>query len=77
MVHNLRAEPKLTLRRGRHREALIAREVPLEAASSVLKRYVAQVPITRPYFDADASATEREFAAEAGSHPVFELDAAH
>lgn len=72
-VHNLRADPSLTLRRGRHRESLVAQEVGHEEAGAILKQYVNQVRITAPYFDAKRSASETEFANEAGRHPVFEL----
>lgn len=72
-VHNLRASPSLTLRRGRHTEALMAREVGVEEAAPVLKRYVKQVRITAPYFDVKAADPVDRFAAEAHRHPVFEL----
>jgi deazaflavin-dependent oxidoreductase (nitroreductase family) len=72
-VHNLRADPSLTLRRGRHRESLVAQEVGSEDAGVILKRYVNQVRITAPYFDAKRSASELDFANEAGRHPVFEI----
>jgi deazaflavin-dependent oxidoreductase (nitroreductase family) len=38
-VHKLRAEPILTLGRGRHRESLIAHEIAPADAGPVLKRY--------------------------------------
>ena len=75
-VHNLRAEPILTLGRGRHRESLIAHEIAPADAGPILKRYVSQVRITAPYFDAKASAPESEFVGEAAHHPVFELQSA-
>jgi hypothetical protein len=76
-VHNLRADPSLTLRRGRRREALVAHEIAREEAGVVLKRYVKQVLVTAPYFDAKRSAAESEFVNEADRHPVFELRSAH
>ena len=72
-VHNLRAEPSLTLRRGRRREFLTAHELGAEDAGPILKRYVAQVRITAPYFDAKRSSPESVFVGEAARHPVFEL----
>jgi len=45
---------------------------PAEAAS-VLQRYVAQVPITRPFFDVTEKSSLDAFAAEAARHPVFLL----
>ncbi|MDT7685349.1 MAG: hypothetical protein QOG57_5659, partial [Pseudonocardiales bacterium] len=35
--------------------------------------YVRQVPITAPFFDADANAPVQDFVAEAARHPVFRL----
>jgi deazaflavin-dependent oxidoreductase (nitroreductase family) len=75
-VHNLRADPSLTLRRGRHRQSLVAHELGHEEAGAILKTYVNQVRITASYFDAKRSASEREFADEGGKHPVFELRSA-
>ena len=72
-VHNLRADPSLMLRRGRHHESLVAHELSQAEADPILKRYVNQVPITAPYFDAKRSAPDSEFADEAARHPVFEL----
>jgi deazaflavin-dependent oxidoreductase (nitroreductase family) len=72
-VHNLRANPRLTLRRGRHQEHLVAQEVGPEQAGPILKRYVTQVRITAPYFDAKRSAPDIVFISEANRHPVFEL----
>ncbi len=72
-VHNLRADPLLTLRRGRSRESLTAHELEAEAAGPVLKRYVAQVRITAPYFDAHRAAPVADFVREARRHPVFQL----
>ena len=72
-VHNLRADPRLAIRRGRHEENLIAVELNAEQAAPVLKRYVKQVRITAPYFDASAADAAERFAEEADRHPVFLL----
>lgn len=72
-VHNVRAAKQVTLSRGRHSETLRAVEVSSEAAAPVLKRYVAGVAITRPYFDAGPDDPIERFVAEASRHPVFEL----
>ena len=72
-VHNLRAHPTLTLRRGRRTESLVAHEVDPQEAAPLLKRYLKQVRITLPYFDAKVSDPVEVFAEEAAHHPVFEL----
>lgn len=73
-VHNVRADPALQLRRGRHRERLRAQEITAAAAGPVLRRYVRAVAVTRPYFDAGPDDPDAAFVAEAASHPVFQLD---
>lgn len=72
-VHNVRANPTVELRRGRHRQLLRAREVPAADAGPVLHRYVQDVKITRPYLDAGPADPEAAFIDEAAKHPVFEL----
>jgi len=72
-VHNLRATGVLQLRRGREREPLVAEEVGPEEAGPILKRYVRQVRITAPFFDARRTDPVEGFVAEAGRHPVFRL----
>jgi hypothetical protein len=51
-VHNVRAHPQITLRRGGRTEVVRAGEVPPEVAGPVLKQYVTRVRVTAPYFDA-------------------------
>jgi deazaflavin-dependent oxidoreductase (nitroreductase family) len=72
-VHNLRANGALRLRRGRARESLAAEEVGPEEAGPILKRYVRQVRITAPFFDARRTDPVEAFVAEADRHPVFRL----
>ncbi len=74
-VLNLRAHPRLELRRGRRRETLVAAEVDGATAGPVLRRYAAAVPVTRPFFDAAPEDDDAAFAAEAHAHPVFLLSA--
>ena len=59
--------------RGRRRERLVLFDVEPAEAASVLQRYVAQVPITRPFFDVTRESSLDAFAAEAARHPVFRL----
>jgi deazaflavin-dependent oxidoreductase (nitroreductase family) len=72
-VRNARAAREVTLCRGRHSETVSIEEVRPEEAGPVLKRYVAEVPITRPFFDARPDSPARVFAAEAPRHPVFRI----
>ncbi len=72
-VHNVRARPEVSLRRGGTTELLHAEEAGAQAAGTVLRRYVGQVRVTAPFFDAKAEDPEQAFAAEAHRHPVFRL----
>jgi len=72
-VHNVRAFPRVTLRRGREHESFRAEEVEPEQAGPVLKVCVRRVPITAPYFDAKRNDPVDRFVTEADRHPVFRL----
>lgn len=72
-VRNVRALPEVSLQRARTTELLHAEEVGAQAAGPVLRRYVRQVRVTAPFFDAGAEDPEQDFAAEALRHPVFRL----
>lgn len=72
-VRNARAAGRVTLSRGcRSETAALAELGPLESAP-VLRQYVREVPITRPFFDATPDAPLETFAAEAPRHPVFRI----
>jgi deazaflavin-dependent oxidoreductase (nitroreductase family) len=72
-VWNVRAAGGATLSRGRRMERVHLVELgPLESAP-VLRRYVAEVPVTRPFFDARAGDPLEAFEAEAARHPVFRI----
>jgi hypothetical protein len=51
----------------------VAEEVGPEQAAPILRRYVRQVRITAPFFDARRTDPLESFVAEAGRHPVFRL----
>ena len=72
-VHNVRANPEVTIRRGRRIETLYAEELDPEAAGPVLQRYVSSVRVTAPFFDAKRGAPSGEFIKEVPRHPVFKL----
>jgi deazaflavin-dependent oxidoreductase (nitroreductase family) len=72
-VHNVRAAPRVSVRRGSTSESLDVVEADAATAGPVLRSYVRSVPMTAPYFDAKADDPVEKFVAEAGSHPVFLL----
>ncbi len=72
-VHNVRSTPEVSLRRGRRTEMRSAIEVDAETAGPVLQRYVRDVRVTAPFFDAKASDPVELFVREAPRHPVFRL----
>ncbi len=72
-VHNVRADPQVSLRRGRKTEVLRAEEAGPQAAGPVLQRYVRQVRVTAPFFDAKGNDPVERFVKEASRHPVFKL----
>ena len=75
-ARNVRAAGRVTMRRGRAAESLIATELPAPEAAPILKRYLAEHPRTvGAYFDVDKDAALEDFAAEAARHPVFRLTA--
>jgi deazaflavin-dependent oxidoreductase (nitroreductase family) len=72
-VRNARVAREVTLRRGRRVDTVVVFELPPEEAASVLKRYLTEVPITRPYFDVTPASDLAAFTAEAPRHPVFRI----
>jgi deazaflavin-dependent oxidoreductase (nitroreductase family) len=72
-VYNVRAHPDVTLRHGKREESLHAEEVDPAAAAPVLKRYVSNVRVTAPFFDAKDVDPAEAFLEEAARHPVFKL----
>src|SRR5262249_65717 len=72
-VRNARAAGEALVSRGRRIESVVLFALDPEEAGPVLKRYVTEVPITRPYFDATPASNLTAFAAEASRHPVFRI----
>jgi deazaflavin-dependent oxidoreductase (nitroreductase family) len=72
-VRNARAAGRVTLRRGRQSETVTIVELDPEESAPVLKKYLKQVPIVRPYFDATPESPLEAFVAEASRHPVFRI----
>jgi hypothetical protein len=48
-------------------------ELASDEAAPVLKKYLSQVPVVRPFFDVMPQSDLRDFAAEAPKHPVFRV----
>jgi deazaflavin-dependent oxidoreductase (nitroreductase family) len=72
-VRDARAAGQVTLSRGRHTETVGIVELGPQACAPVLKRYVTDVPITRPFFDARPQSPLEAFEQEAPQHPVFRI----
>ncbi len=73
-VKNTRAAGQVRLSRGRRTEDVAVEEESDPArCAAVLKKYIAQEPITRKFFKATHGAPVEEFIAEAPRHPVFRV----
>jgi deazaflavin-dependent oxidoreductase (nitroreductase family) len=73
-VRNVRAAGEVTLRRGARSETYRATEVASTEAVPVLRKYIRDIRIARPYFNATPDSTDEQIAADAPNHPVFRLD---
>jgi deazaflavin-dependent oxidoreductase (nitroreductase family) len=76
-VHNVRAAGVVELSRGGRSHRYRATEVDLVDAVPVIRRYIAQVPVTRAWWAARADASQTDMLAEASTHPVFRLEPEH
>ena len=74
-VRNARAAGEVTLSRGGRTERVRVSELSPQASAPVLRQYISEVRVTRPYFDVTPGSTDQAFAAEAPRHPVFEIQA--
>jgi deazaflavin-dependent oxidoreductase (nitroreductase family) len=72
-VRNVRAAGQIQLTRGRRSERVEVDEVRGEEAAGVLRTYLGNVRVVRPYFDAAPDSPLATFVAEASRHPVFRL----
>jgi deazaflavin-dependent oxidoreductase (nitroreductase family) len=76
-VRNVRASGEVTLTRGSHSDRFRVEEVGVPEAVLVLRNYLSEVPVTRPYFDAAPDSPDEAIAAELPKHPVFRLIPLH
>jgi hypothetical protein len=72
-VLNTRAHGEVTLSRGGHSETYKVEEAGAEDAIPVLRKYIAEIRVTHPYFDATANSSDEAVAAELSRHAVFRL----
>jgi len=72
-VRNLRAARTATLTRDRHSERISVTELEAKEAAPILKQYLLQVRVVRPYFDVTKDASLEAFESEAPRHPVFKI----
>jgi deazaflavin-dependent oxidoreductase (nitroreductase family) len=72
-VLNTRAHGEVILSRGGHCQTYKVEEVGAEAAIPVLRKYIAEIRVTRPYFDANPNSSDEAVAAELPRHAVFRL----
>lgn len=72
-VRNARAAGEVTLSRGGRTERVRVSELSPEASAPVLRKYISEVRVTRPYFDVTVDSTDQELAEESPRHPVFQV----
>ena len=72
-VRNARAAKQVTLSRGRRFDTVRIVELAAEDAAPVLKKYLAQVPVVRPFFYGSPNTSLRVFVGEASRHPVISV----
>lgn len=76
-VHNIRARPIATLRRGPGEQQVRAHAVEPEVAALILKRYLTDLEkIVKDYFDVAATDPIERFAEIVDRHPVFRIESA-
>jgi deazaflavin-dependent oxidoreductase (nitroreductase family) len=72
-VRNARAAGEVTLSRGGRSEKFRVVEAAAQAAIPVLRAYIDEIKVTRPYFDANPDSDDEVIAAELKQHAVFRL----
>jgi deazaflavin-dependent oxidoreductase (nitroreductase family) len=72
-VLNARAAGEVALSRGGRSDTYKVEEAGTEDGTPVLRKYIAQIRVTRPYFDATPHSSDYAVAAELSRHAVFRL----
>jgi deazaflavin-dependent oxidoreductase (nitroreductase family) len=70
---NARHAGRVTLSRGNSREIVTLEEAPPDVAAPVLRQYMQETPLTRPFFDVSLQSSLEAFEREAPKHPVFRI----
>ena len=63
----------IPLSRGRQTDKFKVEEAEVEAAVPVLRKYIAEIRVTRPYFNANPDSSDEAIAAELVRHSVLGL----
>jgi hypothetical protein len=72
-VLNARASSEVKLSRGGQTKRYKVAEAGAQDAVPVLRKYIDEIRVTRPYFDASPSSSDAAVAAELRRHAVFRL----
>ena len=72
-VLNTRAAGQVPLSRGDRSETYKAEEAAAKDAVPVLRKYIAEIRVTRAYFDATPNSSDEAIGAELSRHAVFRL----
>jgi deazaflavin-dependent oxidoreductase (nitroreductase family) len=72
-VRNVGAAGVVTPSRGGKSERLRVAKATAQTAIPVLRAYIGEIKVTRPYFDANAGSPDDAIAAEVKRHAVFRL----
>jgi len=72
-VRNARAAGEVTLSRGGQTKRYKITEASPTEAVPVLRKYLTEIRVVRPYFDAAPDAPDEALGAELSKHPVFRL----
>jgi len=73
-VHNVRANPSVTLRHASNERQARLEEVTGPPAASAAAAYYERESFARPYMDVPENPTEADFAAKTALFPVFRVD---
>jgi hypothetical protein len=72
-LSNARAAGEVTLSRGGHQARYAIAESEPGEAIPVLRKYLTDIRVTRPYFEATPASPDSEIEAELPRHPVLRL----
>jgi deazaflavin-dependent oxidoreductase (nitroreductase family) len=72
-VRNALAAKQVTLSRGGTSQRFAVTTAALPEVVPVLRKYITEIRVTRPYFDAAPDAPDEAIAAELPRHPVLRL----